>query len=131
MAAKSFPTILLVDSDLGFTFWLGRALDSAGFEALPAKSIPDAMALIDEYHLAVDVLILDPALPGASRLVAFLRRYRQSIKVIAAADPEALRSGFPQVDAVRRRSIEFNDETRQDWVRFVQSILEGRATGSP
>jgi ActR/RegA family two-component response regulator len=131
LTTKPFPTILLIDSDLGFIFWLGRALDGAGFEALPAKSIQDAMALIDEYHLAVDVLIVDPALPGAPRLVASLRRRRKCIKVIATtAGIEELRSGFPQVDAVHRRPHEFDDETKGDWVRLVQSILGERAASS-
>ena len=40
-------TILIVDSDLGFVFWLGRALHDAGYEALPAKDVPEATAIIE------------------------------------------------------------------------------------
>ena len=39
-------SILIVDSDLGFVFWLGRALHDAGYEALPAKDVPEATAII-------------------------------------------------------------------------------------
>jgi hypothetical protein len=130
-ATKPVSTILLVDSDLGFIFWLGRALDGVGFEALPAKSTWDAMTLIDDYHLAVDVLIIDPSLPGASRLITYLRHSRKPVHVIAAtADPEGLRHGFPEVDAVRRHPHDFDDESRGDWVRLIQSMLGRRTTGS-
>ncbi len=121
-AAKPFPTVLLVDTDLGFTFWLGRALDNAGFEALPAKSIWDGMALIDEYQLSVDVLVLNPELPGADRLVTFLRHSRD-VKVIATNSNVA--SGFPEVDAVLPRPRDFDDERKAEWLRLIQTLLWG------
>jgi CheY-like chemotaxis protein len=129
-ATKPVSTILLVDSDLGFIFWLGRALDNVGFEALPAKSTWDAMALVEDYHLAVDVLIIDPSLPGASRLITLLRQSHRPVQVIAAtADPEGLRLGFPQVDVIRRRPHDLDDDSRGDWVRLIQSMLSRRSAG--
>ena len=32
-------SILLIDSDLGLLFWLGRILDHAGYQAFPARSV--------------------------------------------------------------------------------------------
>jgi hypothetical protein len=29
--------VMIVDSDLGFAFWLGQALDYAGYQALPGQ----------------------------------------------------------------------------------------------
>ncbi len=88
------------------------------------------MALIDDYRIAVDVLIIDPALPGASRLVELLRHSHGSMLVIAVtADSESLRPGLPPVDAVRRRPHLFDDEGQGDWVRLVQNLLRSHTTG--
>jgi DNA-binding response OmpR family regulator len=57
-------TALIVDPDIGFGFWLARGLDQSHYQSFPAKSVADASALIQELRLQVDLLILDPALPG-------------------------------------------------------------------
>jgi hypothetical protein len=56
-------TVLLVDSDLGSVFWLGHALDSAGYEALPAKVFQDAIALLVQYRLSIESIGLK-SFPG-------------------------------------------------------------------
>ena len=75
-------SILLIDSDLGLLFWLGRILDHAGYQAFPARSVPDAVALLRELHLTVGVLILNCSLPEAEDLVPTLRRSYRFLKVI-------------------------------------------------
>jgi hypothetical protein len=35
-------TVLIIDNDLGFMFWLGQILSEAGYAVLPAKSAPEA-----------------------------------------------------------------------------------------
>src|SRR5882724_4454329 len=58
-------SVLIVDRDLGFVFWLGRALDDAGYQALPAKGIGDATELLGHMNLEIDLLIVSPSMPGA------------------------------------------------------------------
>ena len=60
--------ILIVDNDLGFVFWLCQALDAAGYETLPAKGVPEAVALLDELEVWVDVLMVRRTLPGRTYL---------------------------------------------------------------
>src|SRR5260370_6183096 len=46
-------TVLIVDRELGFVFWLSQALDEAGYRAFPAKSIPDANNLLLELNIEI------------------------------------------------------------------------------
>jgi DNA-binding response OmpR family regulator len=79
--------ILIVDNDLGFVFWLCQALDAAGYETLPAKGVPEAVALLDELEVWVDVLMVRRTLPGADVFAAELRgSQRGHVKTIALLD---------------------------------------------
>ncbi len=128
---KSLParTALLVDSDLGFIFWLARTLDVAGYEALPAKSVADAISLVTENRLMIDVVLVNTALPDADRLVEFLKNLRNSVKIIGvAASADATSPAFP-VDALRTKPEHLDDDSRWVWVRFIQAITMDRAPG--
>jgi DNA-binding response OmpR family regulator len=64
--------ILLVESDGGFLFWFGQGLAQAGYAVIPARSVPDAEALLGEPQIAVDLLIVNPALPYTAGFVETL-----------------------------------------------------------
>ncbi len=79
--------ILIVDSDLGFVFWLCHALDAAGYETLPAKGVPEAVTLLTELDVWIDVLMMRRTLPGADVFAAELRwSQRGHLKTIALID---------------------------------------------
>ena len=79
--------ILIVDNDLGFVFWLCRILDAAGYEAVPATGIPEALAALEELDVWVDVLMARHSLPGADGFAARLRLSQQGqVKTIALID---------------------------------------------
>jgi DNA-binding NtrC family response regulator len=101
-------TILLVDDDLGFVFWLGRVLDDAGYAAFPAKSVTDAAALIVQCRLLADLLIINSALPGAPAFVEELRNSRPNLEVIGVADPDELGTdlGYGVVTLFKPRTSE-------------------------
>ena len=65
-------------------FWLGQALDSAGYPAVPAQSTDAARELLREHRLAVHILVIDPFLPDAFAFVAELRRSHPSLSMVAA-----------------------------------------------
>jgi hypothetical protein len=74
--------ILIIDRDLGFVFRLGRTLESAGHEVLPARSVSDARRLLSEFHLPIDLVVVHRSTPGAYCLVERLRRSQRQINVI-------------------------------------------------
>jgi DNA-binding response OmpR family regulator len=79
--------IIVLDSDLGFVFWLAHTLVANGYLAFPATSVPEALRLIQALQAeSVDLVIANPALHGASELLDRLRTRRVSPKVIAFED---------------------------------------------
>jgi hypothetical protein len=78
-------TVLIVDDDLNFVFWLGNALDGAGFEAFPAKSVPDAIELLSQITVVIDLLIVNAALQGVADFVRCVCRI--PARVIAIVEP--------------------------------------------
>ena len=75
--------ILIVENDLGFIFWLGGALMAADYRPWPAGGVSEANALTGKTAIAIDLLIVNPSLPGVSKLIAVLRRSQAKLKVIA------------------------------------------------
>lgn len=78
-------TILILDKDLGFSFWLGLALNTPNCRAFPAKSVRDATALIAHYRLKIDFLIVNPAVPGSAEFTRALRRDQKHLRVATLA----------------------------------------------
>jgi DNA-binding response OmpR family regulator len=118
--------ILLIDRDLGLLFWLGRVLDHAGFQAFPARSVPDAVSLLAELHLTISVLILDCCLPGTEDLITTLRRSRKYLKVICLGgdEPHMCVRG---IDAVCCRPDGFSERSKAKWVTAVREVLSAHA----
>ena len=69
-------TVLVIDSDLGFVFWLGRGLDQAGYPSFPAKSVPNAKTLLNELKIAVDLGMLQ----GITMTWDYLVEYVQELQ---------------------------------------------------
>src|SRR5260370_28299368 len=57
-------TVWIVDSDLGFVWWVGDIFREVGCRALPALSCKDAVALMKELGIEPDLIVLNPNLPG-------------------------------------------------------------------
>jgi len=118
--------ILIVDSDLGFVFWLGHAIDEGGWEALPAKSVTDALSLIGQLQTAVDLLIVNPSLEGIAGLVEKLLELNPNLKVIALlASGEKPVAG---VDACVRKPDRVDESSKLKWQQTIgQLLVRGRA----
>ena len=58
---REMKSILIVDDDLEFLFWLGRSLTRIGCVAVPARTISDAFVILANVSVAVDVLMFNPA----------------------------------------------------------------------
>ena len=115
--------VLLIDSDLGFVFWLGRALDNAGYEAFPAKSISDALRLMAELHLSMSLVIVNHALPGAAEFIADLRNTQKLVKVMALIEDTDSAVALPDVDCEVVRPYGVDEEAKAEFVRTVRRVL--------
>lgn len=148
---SAVKTVLVVDNDLGFLFWLGKTLETAGYNVVPAVSIPKAHSLLSALTLVPDLLIISPTFLGGADLIAILRRDWPGLRVVAAVDedtPDASRIPV-EVDRWIRKppglilaegaifdeigDIESENSlkaSRAAWLLVVRMALEGNATSA-
>ena len=124
-------TVLIVADDLGFAFWLGQALDRAGCQTWPARSVAAAESLVAELKLSVDLLVIAASLCQAPVFATRLSRATEDFKVIAVYDEWSDAMGpFPGASAVHQKPQTINTATRLEWVRLVLRLL-GATAGTP
>jgi two-component SAPR family response regulator len=119
-------TILVVDNDLGFVFWLGQILDLAGYEAYPAKSAHDATLFMAQFRPLVNLLIINSALDGAADFVAGLRQAQPEAKIMAISGAgESEPYELPGTDAVYEKMDWVDQSAKNMWVERVERTLLG------
>ena len=117
-------TVLIVDRELGFVFWLGQALDRAGYQALPAKSCEDAAELLNQLNVEIDLLIVGHSLPGASAFADELRRSQGYLRVIAViGDGEEPSSPFPGANASQPMLSGVDEASETEWLEAIEGVF--------
>jgi len=97
-------------------------LDSEGYAAIPAKDISAGKELMREHKFPVDILVIDPLIPDASRFIARLRQSHPQLKVIGATptDHKAIPTlGF---DAVLPKPTHFTEAAWLQWVSLIGGL---------
>jgi DNA-binding response OmpR family regulator len=123
-------TVLIVDRDLGFVFWLGQLLTKSGYQTLPAKSCESASELADRLNLPIDILIVGNSLTSASVLAEALCRSNRHLKVIAVLDDgEAAASAFSGADATQYRPSRLDEGSKTEWLKTIEGVLTRAAEG--
>jgi DNA-binding NtrC family response regulator len=79
------PTVLIVDQDLGFVWWLGEILHSGGCTVVPALNCQQALTLVKESRLNLDLILVDPTLTGVPSMLETIRAAQDGIKVLDLA----------------------------------------------
>lgn len=102
---------------------MGQALDSAGYNAVPAKEIHPANELIRVHKIAVDILVIDPLLPDAFSFISALRQSQPQVRVVAAV-PEDWEDLPPmtEVDAWLRKPRHLTLAATLPWVKLIQNF---------
>ena len=125
-------TVIVIDDDLGFVFWLGHLLDEFGFAAFPARTIRDAEELRHELRLEPDLIIVNAALPGTAEFISQLRLEGGRFKVVAVAQhidqPVAPEIGAV---AVRAKPSGRDEAAKLQWLRLVQGLLSTETNSAP
>jgi DNA-binding NtrC family response regulator len=117
-------TVWIVDNDLGFVWWLGEIFTEAGCRTLPALSCEQALTLIKSLNVGVDLLVVDPQLPGVMKMLQSLSRAHPKLKIVtigkaSAALPAALR---PQASLERPSASD--SISRSEWLTKVRKLLK-------
>ena len=123
-------TIVIIDDDLGFVFWLGRVLGDAGYQVLPAKGFSEASALLSELNTEIDLLIANPSLAGAVDFVNALRRSRPNAKILAVLSEKDQEAGQIQnADITARKPLQADAAAATLWLKMVEQVLERQGGG--
>ena len=123
-AAASGKTVLVVDDDVGFVFWLGCTLRSAGYPALPAKNWRDAGELVRSLHVDIRVLVMDYSIAGAREFAERLRRSQGHLKVVALVGDGGKPSDAPAgVDGIQSRHPCTGEGLEMKWLETIKGVL--------
>ena len=115
-------TVLIIDNDLGFVFWLGHVLDAAGYSALPAKSVPDAALLVMQLGFTVDVLAINPSLTGAGDFIAALHRSQKDVRVIGVLNDPQQVVHIPGLNAAHPKPTVFDEMAKAGWLKCIDAF---------
>lgn len=117
--------VLIIDTDLGFVFWLGRVLGEAGHQVLPAKGLPEASELLDELNPEIHLVVVSPSLPGAADFANGLRRSWPDAKILVALnDGEPQRSQIQSADIIVRKPLQPDTAAADLWLKIVEQALD-------
>jgi hypothetical protein len=115
--------VLIIDHDLGFVFWLGQTLDALGYNTLPAKGVPEAIALLKELRVKVDILIVSSSLPGAAEYVADQRQANSKLTVFALIDERGAQAESRLEWDVSQPKPDLPDEQfKQTFLKLVHDV---------
>ena len=115
-------TVLIVDDDLNFVFWLGNALDQTSYEALPAKNIPDAIELLNQVTFAIDLVIVNTALQGFADFVHCVSGI--PARVIAVAEPlRAPQIPISGADVIILKPLAADERWKSELLDLIRSMF--------
>lgn len=125
-------TVLILDGDLAFVFWLGQTLHEAGHLAYPAKSGKDGTALVNRLKLKVDLLVVGHGPAGVVELAKVLRRSQHRLKVLAAVaageDPGSIIQG---ADAILYKPSTVSTASTIEWLHAIEGLWSNERTLNP
>lgn len=116
------PTVLVVDEDVGFIWWLAELLAEDGYRSIPALGCRQALSLIKSSDGAVELALVNPRLRGATRLIAALRQYRTS-KIVLIQEPEAPHSPIEGAIAFLEKPAGSAPVSRLEWRQKLRRLL--------
>ena len=117
-------TIWIVDDDLGFVWWLGDVFTEAGCRTLPALGCEQAIDLMKRLHVGIDVLIVNPQLPGVTGLIEVFSRMKPGLKVITigTTPKDVVDAIGPQASLERPTGSE--PISRSEWLKKARRLLK-------
>jgi response regulator RpfG family c-di-GMP phosphodiesterase len=126
-------TVLILDDDLGFLFWVAKSLEPSGYAVVPADTVSQANQLIRRLKLSVDLLIVNPTMEGAAAFCATLRRRKPGLRIIVLAETGSRPAAGIRADAFHSRpnlntvtDLEQSPDeeaSRLEWTGFVRQVL--------
>ena len=112
------PTVLIVDNDLAFVFWLGEIFEQLKWDTVPALSCrPVKLLGLSE----ADLIIVNPALNGVSDMLGTFNRARPP-KIVFIGTDAAKRTRL-HFDATLDRPEVGSEVSRAKWTKRIRQML--------
>ena len=121
--AEGGPTVLILDRDLGFLFWLGGIFSEAGCQVVPALDCAQAVSTVRELDLTFDLVVLNPAFEQVQQALNVLSAQGAKPKIVVISDEKVDAIGPNPVDASLNRPRGSQDISHQEWLQRVQHVL--------
>ena len=122
--ASASQSVLIVDDDLGFVFWLGELLAEAGYSAVPALDCQQAVSHLKQFHVTVSAVIVNPGLEGIPRLLQTLGKTNTSLRIVVVPGSGADAPSGISAYAVLERPSGWESVSRREWLRKVKKALD-------
>lgn len=130
-ARQGAHTVLIVDDDLGFVWWLGETFTEAGYRAIPALDSSQAATFVAKLHEEISLLVVNASLSGVGRLVKSLAGSQRDLKVILIQDDRTSKApGFVYKASLMRPSG-WEPVSREDWLRKLRTLLQQLEAAPP
>ena len=123
-AAQGVHTVLIVDDDVAFVWWLGEIFTEAGYQAIPALNPADAYSLLDQISVRLAVIVANAALAGVPALIQSLRSSHEDLRVVLIEDERSSKVPDVQFDATLRRPSGWEPVLKEDWLRKLRALLK-------
>lgn len=81
------PSVMIIDDNLGFVWWLGEILLKAGCTVVPALNCEDAVALSKQTGVKIDLVFINPMLEGAEHIMEKLGPVRNLVRIADLIQP--------------------------------------------
>jgi DNA-binding NtrC family response regulator len=117
-------TVWIVDDDLGFVWWLGDIFTEAGCRALPALSCEQALSLIKTFDLGIDLLVLNPRLPGAPRMLQVISSAHPNFKIVLIGQSSPVLTNAIRPHANLEKPSGSDSISRPQWLKKVRKLLK-------
>lgn len=118
-------SLLIVDSDVGFLWWLGELFAEAGYHAVPALNCSQGLAAVKKFHIPIDLLVVNPALTGVGRLVTSLEHPGRDLRIVLIREgPIGLKYPGFRYDATLTRPSGWEPISRTDWLRKLRTLMK-------
>jgi DNA-binding NtrC family response regulator len=128
--SPSATTVWIVDNDLGFVWWLGEVFTEAGCRTLPALSCEQALALIKSLNVGIDLLVVNPQLPGVLKMLQILSSAHPNLKIVAIGKASTVLTSALRPQASLERPSASDSISRADWLKKVRKLLKEVASAA-
>lgn len=119
----SGATVLIVDNDFGFVFWMGEIFTEAGCHVVPALDCTEAISITKELNLKIDLVVVDQQLPGVSDMIRTLQGPNRLVKIIVIQDRHIQAIRTIPAQAILARPSSREPISHGEWVDRVRKIL--------